>query len=144
MGGPYPRVYVCELTTPNYFYIGTTLREPQHREREHREGWGSQFSKKHGFKRMLFAQLVKPGTARALEDDLTVALMCRYGWGACRGGNFVAQKERVLRRWLPPCLRDLLPTDVLPLHERPVSKFPTELSALVNRFEVLCGFENPN
>ena len=138
----YPRVYVCELETPNHFYIGTTLREAHHREREHSEGWGSKFTSKHGFKRMLFAQLVAPGTASRLEDDLTIALMCRYGWGACRGGDRTAQKEHVLRRFLPDCLRALGPRDVLPLHLRPVSELPAQLGALVNRFEMFCGLEH--
>jgi predicted GIY-YIG superfamily endonuclease len=140
----YPRVYVCELRTPEHFYVGTTLREPWHREREHAEGWGAKFTTKHGFKSMLFAEIVQPGTASRLEDDLTVALMCRYGWGACRGGERTAQKESVLRRYLPPCLQCLGPRDVLPLHLRPVSKLPAELRALVNRFEVLCGLEDSN
>ena len=138
----YPRIYVCELQTPGYYYVGTTLREAHHREREHAEGWGSQFTTKHGFKRMLFAELVRPGTSSRLEDDLTLALMCRYGWGACRGGDRTAQKEAVLRRYLPSCLRSLGPRDVLPLHRRPVSKLPAELRALVDRFEVFCGLED--
>ncbi len=93
----YPRVYVCELQTPDHFYVGTTLREPHYREREHAEGKGSKFTRLHGFKRMLFAQLVPPGTSGRLEDDLTVALMCRFGWGACRGGDRTAQDESMLR-----------------------------------------------
>ena len=141
---PYPRVYVCELETPNHFYVGTTLREAHHREREHAEGWGAKFTSKHGFKRMLFAQLVEPGTSARLEDDLTLALMYRYGWGACRGGDRTAQKESVLRQYLPPCLQTLGPRDVLPLHRRPVSQLPAELRTLVDRFEVLCGLEDPN
>ena len=140
----YPRIYVCELQTPNHFYVGTTQREPWHREHEHAEGWGAKFTTKHGFKSMLFAKLVQPGTASRLEDDLTLALMCRYGWGACRGGDRTAQKEAVLRRYLPPCLRSLGPRDVLPLHRRPVSKLPAELRALVDRFEVFRGLEDPN
>jgi len=140
----YPRVYVCELDTPNHFYIGTTLREPHHREREHAEGNGAKFTTKHGFKRMLFAQLVEPGTSGRLEDDLTIALMCRYGWGACRGGDRTAQNESVLRRYLPEVLRTLGPRDVLPLHLRPVSQFPAELGALINRFEVFRGLEDAN
>ena len=140
----YPRIYVCELETPNHFYIGTTLRLPHHREREHAEGRGSHFTSKHGFKRMLFAQLVEPGTSSRLEDDLTIALMCRYGWGACRGGDRTAQKESVLRRYLPAALKPLGPRDVLPLHLRPVSQLPTELGALVDRFEVFCGLEHAN
>ena len=141
---PYPRVYVCELQTPNRFYVGTTLRVPHRREREHALGHGSQFTTKHGFKRMLFATLVKCGTSSRLEDDLTLALMCRYGWGACRGGDRTAQREAVLRRYLPRCLQALGPRDVLPLHRRPVSKLPAELRALVDRFEVFCGLENPD
>ena len=140
----YPRVYVCELDTPNHFYVGTTLRLPHHREREHAEGNGSKFTSKHGFKRMLFAQLVEPGTSSRLEDDLTIALMCRYGWGACRGGDRTAQKESVLRRYLPESLRALGPGDVLPLHLRPVSELPAELGALIDRFEVFRGLEDAN
>ena len=139
----YPRVYGCELKTPDHFYVGTTLRLPHHREREHAEGNGAKFTTKHGFKRMLFAQLVEPGTSARLEDDLTVALMCRYGWGACRGGDRTAQMESVLQRWyLPECLKLLGPRDVLPLHLRPVSELPAELGALVNRFEMFCGLED--
>ena len=141
---PYPRVYVCELETPNHFYVGTTLREAHHREREHAEGWGAKFTSKHGFKRMLFAQRVKPGTSARLEDDLTLALMYRYGWGACRGGDRTAQKESVLRQYLPPCLQALGPRDVLPLHRRPVSQLPAELRTLVDRFEMFCGLEDTN
>ena len=140
----YPRIYVCSLQTPGYYYVGCTLREAHHREREHAEGGGSRFSTRHKFKQMMFAELVKPGTASTLEDDLTIALMCRFGWGACRGGDRTALSERQLRRWLPPCLQTLAPTDVLPLHLRPVSKFPAELRALLDRFEVLGGLENPN
>ena len=140
----YPRVYVCELKTPDHFYVGTTLRLPHHREREHAEGWGSMFTTKHGFKSMLFAKLVQPGTASRLEDDLTVELMCRHGWGSVRGGDRTATCETMLKRYLPACLKELPPTHVLPLHLRPVSKLPAELRALVDRFEVLCGFEHPN
>ena len=138
----YERIYVCSLQTPGHFYVGTTLRVPWYREREHSEGWGSKFTTKHGFKKMLFMQLVPTGTSGILEDDLTLALMCRYGWGAVRGGERTAQKESALRRFLPQVLRKLGPRDVLPLHLRPVSKLPAELRALVDRFEVFCGFEN--
>ena len=141
---PYPRIYVCSLQTPGYYYVGCTLREAHHREREHAEGRGSLWTTKHGFKRMVFSQLVRTGTGCRLEDDLTLALMYRYGWGAVRGGNFVARNNALMYRWLPPLLQALAPTDVLPLHLRPVSKLPAELRALVDRFEVLCGFEHPN
>ena len=142
--GPYIRIYVCELNRPNYFYVGTTTREPHHREREHREGDGCKWTRLHGFKRMMFSQLVEPGTGSRLEDDLTIALMSRFGWGAVRGGNLVATNEHTLHQFLPDVLKNLAPTDVLPLHLRPVSQLPAELDALVDRFEVVRGLENPN
>ena len=135
----YPRVYVCELETPDHFYVGTTLREPWHREREHAEGWGAKFTSKHGFKRMLF---MPQRACKQLEDALTVWLQCRYGWRFVRGGDRTATSEKKLRRWLHPCFKGLLPTDVLPLHSRPVGEFPSELRRLVNAFEVVCGFED--
>ena len=140
----YTRVYAVQCKTPGYFYVGSTSRPPYLRESEHREGWGAHWTTKHGFKRMLFAQLVEPGTSARLEDDLTLALMYRYGWGACRGGDRTAQKESVLRQYLPECLQALGPRDVLPLHLRPVSQLPAELRALVDRFEVFCGLEDAN
>ena len=136
------RIYVCETNTPGYYYVGTTLRLPHHREREHRLGHGSRFTSKHGFRRFVFMELIEPGTGVNLEDDLTLALMARFGWGAVRGGNFVALHEHTLRRWLPAAFRDLGPRDVLPLHLRPVSKFPAELRRLLNRFEVVRGLEH--
>ena len=51
---PYPRIYVCSLQTPGYYYVGCTMREAHHREREHAEGGGSRFSTRHKFKQMMF------------------------------------------------------------------------------------------
>ena len=135
---------MCELDRPNFFYVGTTTREAHHREREHREGHGCQWTRRHGFKRMMFAQLIEPGTGSRLEDDLTIALMSRFGWGAVRGGNLVATNEAALRQFLPNALKDLAPTDVLPLHLRPVSKFATELRRLVDAFKFSSRFHHPN
>jgi len=136
----YTRVYVAELKSPNHFYVGTTLRLPYMREKEHAEGWGAQFTKLHGFHRMLVMELVPVHMSGKLEDELTVELMCRYGWGNVRGGDRTATKECVLRRWLPQCLKTLDPTHVLPLHLRPMSQFPTQFARLVDRFEVVRGF----
>jgi predicted GIY-YIG superfamily endonuclease len=125
----YFRVYVVQCTTPGYFYVGSTVRLPYLREMEHREGWGSQWTTKHGFEKMLFMKLVPPLACEELEDALTVWLQAR---------------EKKLQKWLHPCMKNLLPTDVLPLHARPMGKFPSELRRLVNAFEVVCGFENPD
>ena len=140
----YCRVYVVQCRTPGYFYVGSTMRLPYLREREHREesNFGAQWTKKHGFRRMVFMSLVPRAACKELEDDLTVWLQCRYGWRFVRGGDRTATCEKKLKRWMHPCFKGLLPTDVLPLHARPVSKFPAELRRLVNAFEMVCGFEN--
>ena len=140
----YTRVYVVQCKTPGYFYVGSTLRLPDMREKEHRDGWGSQWRIKHGFERMVLMMLVPPEQCKELEDALTVWLQCRYGYRFVRGGDRTATRECTLRRWLHPCFQSLGPTDVLPLHARPVGKFPTELRRLIDRFEVVCGLENAN
>ena len=138
----YTRVYVAECTTPDHYYVGSTLRLPFYREEEHAAGGGAKFTSKHGYEGMVVMEMVEPAQASTLEDDLTIALMCRYGWGNVRGGDRTAQSERVLRRFLPKALQPLGPRDVLPLHLRPVSKFPTQLRRLLDRFEVVRGLED--
>jgi hypothetical protein len=138
----YTRVYAVECQTPGHFYVGSTVRLPFLREAEHREGWGSMWTKKHGFKRMVFSLVVPQGFCAQLEDDLTVWLQCRMGWRFVRGGNRIATREKTLKRWLHPCCQSLGPTDVLPLHARPMGKFPAQLCRLINAFEVVCGFEH--
>ena len=140
--GKYFRVYVVECETPGHFYVGSTTRLPYVREMEHREGWGSQWTRKHGFKRMLFMMMVPPQACERLEDDLTVWLQCEFGYRYVRGGKRTATCEKKLKRWLHPCFKDSLPTDVLPLHARPVGEFPSELRRLVNAFEVVRGLKN--
>jgi predicted GIY-YIG superfamily endonuclease len=140
----YFRVYVVRCKTPGHFYVGSTTRLPYIREMEHREGYGSHWTRKHGFDEMVFMVLVPPAACERLEDALTVWLQCRYGFRFVRGGKRTATSEKKLRRWLHPCMKTLLPTDVLPLHARPMGEFPAELRRLINRFEMVCGFENPN
>ena len=140
----YCRVYVVECNTPGYFYVGSTTRLPYLREGEHRDGWGADWTIKHGFKRMVFMLVVPQPYCQQLEDALTVWLQCRYGWRFVRGGNRTATCEKKLQRWMHPCLKSFGPTDVLPLHARPMGKFPAELRRLINRFEMVCGFENPD
>ena len=144
MGKKYLRVYVVKCKTPGYYYVGSTTRLPYMREAEHREGWGSNWTKKHGFEKMLFMLVVPQALCKQLEDDLTVWLQCRYGWRFVRGGDRTATCEKTLKKWMHPSLKSLGPTDVLPLHSRPVSKFPAELRRLVNAFEMVCGLENPD
>ena len=140
----YTRVYVVQCKAPGYFYVGSTYRLPYLRECEHRDGWGCQWTKKHGFERLVLMLLVPPAACKELEDMLTVWLQCRYGYRFVRGGDRTATSEKKLQRWLHPCFKGLLPTDVLPLHARPVGKFPSELRRLVNAFEVVRRLEDAN
>ena len=140
----YCRIYVAECVSPGYFYVGSTTRRMFDREIEHQEGWGSQWTKLHGFKTIVFAKDVDVKHADQLEDDLTVYLQCRYGYRYVRGGNRTATCEKKLQRWLHPCFKSVGATDVLPLHSRPMSKFPAELRALIDAFEVVCGLEDPD
>ena len=140
----YCRVYVVRCKTPGYFYVGSTTRLPYMREQEHKDGWGSKWTSLHGFDRMVFMSLVPQRACLQLEDALTVWLQCRYGWRFVRGGNYTATCEKKMKRWLCPCFDGLLPTDVLPLHARPVGQFPAELRRLIDAFEVVCGLEDSN
>ena len=140
----YTRVYVVECKTEGYFYVGSTVRLPYLREAEHRAGYGSRWTAKHGFKRFVLTELVPPEACALLEDALTVWLQCRLGWRFVRGGNRVATSEKTLRRWLHPCNQLLGPTDVLPLHSRPMGKFVPELRRLIDAFEMVCGLEDAN
>ena len=142
MSWSYERVYVIECFK-HRFYVGSTLREMHVRLQEHKDGYGSRWTGRYGVKRLICCKLVEPGTSGTLEDELTKFLMRKYGWGQVRGGRWVFLQCKS-KQWLPAEFRDLGATDVLPLHARPVGKFPAELRRLVNAFEMVCGFENPN
>ena len=143
----YERVYVLECETRNkngsYLYVGTTFRIMSERLAEHEEGWGSRWTAWHGYKRLLCACLVPEGTSNKLENELTRHLMAEFGWGNVRGGNYVFVRCKS-KFWLPPEFRALGPRDVLPLHLRPVSKFPSELLRLIDAFQVGRGFQHPD
>ena len=89
MSWTYERVYVVECPRKNYFYVGSTLREMFLRESEHEAGYGSRWTRHHGFKRVLFSRLVPVGSSTVLENELTKYLMAKFGWGRVRGGDYV-------------------------------------------------------
>ena len=133
------RLYVAQCETPEHFYVGTTLRIPYMRDREHRERtFGAKWTRQHGYKGMLTCDLVDPAHAIHLEDDMTKYLMSVYGPNAVRGGNFLHEN------WLPREFRYGSPADVLKLRTGTVSKFRSELRSLIDRFSAVCGLENPD
>ena len=66
----YTRVYVVQCKTPGYFYVGSTSRLPYLREQEHKDGWGSKWTEKHGFERMVLMMIVPQPLCKQLEDAL--------------------------------------------------------------------------
>ena len=138
------RVYVIECESEGYYYVGSTVRLPWQRLQEHKDGYGSSWTSKHGYKKCVVMIEVPPKMCKELEDKLTCWLQGRYGWRYVRGGDRTALCEEKMKRWLHESMASLAPTDVLPLHLRPMGQFPTELRALIDRFEMVCGFENPD
>jgi len=135
------RLYVIRCKTPNHFYCGTTTRIIYDRLAEHEAGGvhGSRFTTKHGYAGCVFSQIVTNGHSCTLEDDMTKYLMARYGWANCRGGNFVRTIDDAQTFWLPREFRTGSFRDILKLRGGTVSKFPTELRGLVDRFCAVCG-----
>ena len=133
------RLYVLRCQTPNHFYCGTTTRIIYDRLADHEEGRGSRFTTKHGYKDCVFSQIVDTAKSSTLEDDVTKYLMSRYGWANCRGGNFVRVRDDMETFWLPLEFRNGSFRDILKLRSGTVSKFPTELRGLVDRFCTVCG-----
>jgi len=133
------RLYVVRCKTPDHYYCGTTLREMHYRLAEHAGGYGSKFTTKHGYDGCVFSQVVVNAKSSRLEDDMTKYLMSRYGWANCRGGNFVRSRPDMETFWLPREFREGSFRDILKLRSGTVSKFPSELRGLVDRFCAVCG-----
>ena len=103
----YVRLYVVECKTAYHYYVGTTTRVLSNhgglRLLEHKEGWGSLFTAKHGFRRMLFVSLVPTDQASVLENALTRYLMHVFGYKKANGGNYTnMRKNRYEDRWWMP------------------------------------------
>ena len=140
------KVYVVECLRRHHFYVGTTFRELWARISEHeytKGGFGSKWTRRHGFKRLVCWMDCTAANVNDLEDEMTAYLMERFGVRRVRGGkhnNCRADAHDVGQEWwLPVHLR---PGYVAPLHGRPVSKFSLELNGLIDRFESAGGFED--
>ena len=134
------KIYVLELNN-NKWYVGSTYRELYARLEEHEQGYGSIWTSRHGYKRLLFYLDVSAESCTECEDKLTEALMCKLGIENVRGGNYVNCRPDCYDNdwWYPPSFRF---GHVPPLHYRPVSKFPLELGRLIDAFETFRRFQN--
>ena len=143
------RLYVVRCKTPGHWYCGTTDRLPWYRAEEHAglKPGGAKWTHLHGYDTMVFSVVVPTHMGPTLEDDMTKWLMSVYGWGQCRGGNFVRVRnwDDMDTFWLP---REFRPgasfRDILELRSGRVSKFSTELRGLVDCFCRFCDSEGPN
>ena len=94
-------LYVLRLKPKGYYYIGTTTREFEDRLLEHKDGYGSKWSAKHGFHSVVEVHEVSRDDASRLEDEKTIEYMRRFGHQGVRGGNFTYSKEDGATWWLP-------------------------------------------
>ena len=148
------KIYVLELKH-NTWYVGSTYRELYARLEEHEQGYGSIWTRRHAYKRLLFYLDVSAESCTELEDKLTEYLMHKFGIKNVRGGNYVNCRPDCYASdwWLPKSLRGRSKapdftnsplTDVPSLHFRTVSKFPLELGRLIDTFKVFRGLKHPN
>ena len=140
---------------PRFWYVGSTFRELYDRIAEHENSYGSLWTRRHGFRRMVMWADVPSYACSILEDELTEWLMHQYGVHNVRGGNYVNCRPDCYASdwWLPKSLqgRSKAPdfsestlTDVPALHFGAVSKFPLELGRLIDTFKVFRGLKHPN
>ena len=93
------RIYVIECEKQGYYYVGSTLRLPWERLREHKEGHGSSWTTRHGYGKCVLMIEVPPKTCQELEDKMTCWLQGRYGWRYVRGGRpngYLREKDETL------------------------------------------------
>jgi len=93
-------LYVLELEGEHY-YVGRTDKLPEERFKEHIQGRGSWWTKKH---KPLYLTNVKEGDYDGFdEDSLTKKLMNKYGIEKVRGGSysnfeFTKEQMKILKR----------------------------------------------
>lgn len=98
-------LYVLKLETPNHFYVGTTIRALEARLKEHREGWGSIWSTRHGFHSVVESYEVPLCSASTLENEKVIEYMDRFGWQGIRGGDYTYSRKDDSVWWLPKKFR---------------------------------------
>ena len=97
-------LYVIRCQTPNKWYVGSTYRQKHKRFDEHRAGYGSKWTARHGFKgvhRSLTIPIHKKGE---YENDLWMHYARLYGPENVRGGDVTicAKGTDAIPPWLLP------------------------------------------
>ena len=97
-------LYVVQCETPRTFYVGTTIRHKKKRYKEHFEGWGCKWTKRHGCRRVVGSWTVDPGLASQLENEVWMYYARIYGPERVRGGDvtYVGRDTDGLPDWVLP------------------------------------------
>ena len=99
-------LYVIECESPGRYYVGTTYRSREKRFKEHFEGWGCRWTRKHGCKRIVHTETIDRSIASNLENKKWLELARQHGPENVRGGdvtyvNFKCESD-TLPDWLLP------------------------------------------
>ena len=79
-------LYVLQLEKGRW-YVGSTVRNPADRIREHRAGWATKFTKRFPMVRVTHCFPVDMLRASQLENETWMWLARRYGPDMVRGGD---------------------------------------------------------
>ena len=95
-------VYVIRCKDPNKYYVGSTYRHWGVRVQEHKDGYGSRFTKKYGFGRIIKRIPCALADLGRLENQIWL-YYARYVCGPknVRGGD-VTVLEEPIPDWLLP------------------------------------------
>lgn len=101
----YCYLYAIACKTPGHFYIGTTTRPWGVRLGEHIAGAYCKWTRRHGYRKVLWYREIDPKKQFILENEVTLWYMRRYGWEGVRGGDFTnstdIDSEFFNAFWLP-------------------------------------------
>lgn len=102
----YPPVtlYIVECETPDTYYVGTTLRQKQKRFKEHFDGVGCKWTKRHGCKRIIKSFPVGTHIASQMENQVWMYYARLFGPERVRGGDvtMVQRGTDALPEWVLP------------------------------------------
>ena len=80
-------LYVIRCVTPNHFYVGTTLRDYNIRYQEHKDGYGSRWTARHGCRNTVTRFTVECSRSAQKENEVWMFYARRYGPENVRGGD---------------------------------------------------------
>ena len=95
-------LYILQLQKGRW-YVGTTLRHPHERFREHREGWGCKFTRRYPMVRVSHCFPVDVDRASQLENECWMWLARQHGPEMVRGGDVtIVQHDDSIPDWCLP------------------------------------------